>query len=86
MGDNDWDTVTKIGFKTGSTRQTTVKGSAAINAAARTGSLSSEKKFTGTKPPSQTTPFSRPSSEEEWLSHFWAGFYWDLTDVWCSWY
>jgi Multiprotein bridging factor 1 len=51
MGDNDWDTVTKIGFKTGSTRQTTVKGSAAINAAARTGSLSSEKKFTGTNPP-----------------------------------
>ena len=51
MGDNDWDTVTKIGYKTHATRQTTVKGSSALNAAARTGPIASEKKVTGISPP-----------------------------------
>jgi len=50
MGDNDWDTVTKIGYKTHATKQTTVKGSSALNAAARAGSTASEKKLTGMRP------------------------------------
>ena len=46
----EWDTVTKIGYKAHQTRATTVKGNAAVNAAARTGTLQAEKKFTGCPP------------------------------------
>lgn len=50
MGDNDWDTVTKIGYRANQTRPTTVKTKAELNAAARAGTLQTEKKFTGMSP------------------------------------
>jgi hypothetical protein len=50
MGDNDWDTVTKIGYRANQTRSTTVKSNAQINAAARAGTLQTEKKFSGIDP------------------------------------
>lgn len=46
----DWDTVTKIGYRANQNRSTTVKGNAAVNAAARSGTLQTEKKFTGSPP------------------------------------
>src|SRR5579871_3404351 len=48
MGDNDWDTVTKIGYRANQTKPTTVKSNAEKNAAARAGVLQAEKKFSGT--------------------------------------
>ena len=46
----EWDTVTKIGYRANQGRATTVKGNTSINAAARSGTLQTEKKFTGTPP------------------------------------
>jgi putative transcription factor len=43
----DYDKPTVIGYRAHQTRSTTVKGNTGINAAARSGSLQSEKKFTG---------------------------------------
>jgi hypothetical protein len=48
MADNEWDTVTKIGYRAHQTRATTTKSNAEINAAARAGTLQTEKKFSGT--------------------------------------
>ena len=48
MGDNDWDTVTKIGYRANQTKPTTAKSNAEKNAAARGGVLQAEKKFSGT--------------------------------------
>jgi putative transcription factor len=42
----DWETVTKIGYRVNSGRPTTVKSKSEINAAARSGGVQAEKKFT----------------------------------------
>jgi len=44
---DDADKVTVIGYRAHQTRAQTVKGNAGINAAARSGSLQAEKKYTG---------------------------------------